>query len=92
MASCSRFDVLSDAEAQSIRAGMDAAEAELAADPGRSVLLRSNTDSLLPSFDTLVRNEKLLAATSQLLRPYLLVWSADLFTKGAHSPKIVTWH
>ena len=85
-------NVLSDAEAQSIRTDLEAAETELAADPERSALLRSNSNYLLPSFDELVRNEKLLAAASQVLGPDLLVWSADLFIKEAHSPKIVTWH
>ena len=85
-------DVLDDAEARSIRADLEAAEAELADDPERSALLRSNSNYLLPSFDALVRNEKLLAAASQVLSPDLLVWSADLFIKEAHSPKIVTWH
>ena len=86
------IDVLDDAEARSIRADLEAAEAELADDPERSALLRSNSNYLLPSFDALVRNEKLLAAASQVLSPDLLVWSADLFIKEAHSPKIVTWH
>ena len=63
------IDVLSDAEARSIRAELEAAEAELAADPERSALLRSNSNYLLPSFDALVRNEKLLAAASQVLGP-----------------------
>ena len=47
------IDVLSDAEARSIRAELEAAEAELAADPERSALLRSNSNYLLPSFDAL---------------------------------------
>ena len=59
---------------------------------GQSALLRSNSNYLLPSFDDLVRNERLLAAASQVLGPDLLVWSADLFIKEAHSLKIVTWH
>ena len=55
-------------------------------------LLRNYSNYLLPSFDGLVRNEKLLAAASQVLGPDLLVWSADLFIKEAHSAKVVTWH
>ena len=86
------IDVLSEAEARSLRVDLEAAEAELAADPERSALLRSNSNYLLPSFDALVCNEKLLAAASRVLGPDLLVWSADLFIKEAHSPKIVTWH
>ena len=86
------IDVLSVAEAQAIRADLEAAEAELANDPERLGLLRSSTNHLLPSFDALVRNEKLLAAASEMLGPDLIVWSVNLFIKEAYSPKIVSWH
>ena len=86
------IDVLSEAEARAIRADLEAAEAELAGDPERSGLLRGSVNHLLPSFDVLVRNEKLLAAAAQVLGPDILVWSANLFTKEAHSAKVVTWH
>ena len=52
------IDVLSDAEAQSIRADLEAAEAELAADPERSAFLHSNCNYLLPSFDALVPSSR----------------------------------
>jgi ectoine hydroxylase-related dioxygenase (phytanoyl-CoA dioxygenase family) len=86
------IDVLSVAEAQAIRADLEAAEAELANDPERLGLLRSSTNHLLPSFDALVRNQTLLAAASEVLGPDLIVWSVNLFIKEAHSPKIVSWH
>ena len=86
------IEVLSEAEARSIRADLEAAEAELADDPERSGLLRGSVNHLLPSFDALVRNERLLAAAAQVLGPDILVWSANLFTKEAHSAKVVTWH
>ena len=86
------IDVLSKAEAGSIRADLEAAEAELADDPERIGLLRGSVNHLLPSFDALVRNEKLLAAAAEVLGPDILVWSANLFTKEAHSSKVVTWH
>ena len=86
------IEVLSEAEAGSIRADLEAAEAEVADDPERSALLRGSVNHLLPSFDALVRNEKLLAVAAGVLGPDILVWSAGLFTKEAHSPKVVTWH
>ena len=86
------IEVLSEAEAGSIRADLEAAEAEVADDPERSALLRGSVNHLLPSFDALVRNENLLAAAAQVLGPDLLVWSAGLFIKEAHTPKVVTWH
>ena len=86
------IEVLSEAEAGSIRADLEAAEAEVADDPERSALLRGSVNHLLPSFDALVRNENLLAAAAQVLGPDLLVWSAGLFIKEARTPKVVTWH
>ena len=85
-------DVVSSEEAKAIRADLEAAEAELANDPTRLALLRSYPDRLLPSFDNLIRNPKLIAAASAVLGPDLMVWSAGLFIKEANSPKIVTWH
>jgi len=85
-------DCVSTSEAQAIRADLESAEAELSDDPNRLSLLRSYPDRLLPSFDTLIRNPKLIAAASAILGPDLMVWSGGLFIKEANSPKIVTWH
>jgi ectoine hydroxylase-related dioxygenase (phytanoyl-CoA dioxygenase family) len=86
------IDVVSPGEARRIRADLEAAEAELADDPNRLSMLRSYPDRVLPSFDRLIRNERLLAAASSILGADLMVWSAGLFIKEAYSPKIVTWH
>lgn len=86
------MDVISEAEAIPIRADFEAAEAELADDPERLALLGSYADRLLPSFDRLVRHEKLIAAASHILGPDLMVWSASLFIKEADSTKIISWH
>ena len=86
------IDVLPRAEAEEVRADLEAAERELADDPKRLALLRAYPDRLLPSFDWLVRNPELIRAASAVLGPDLLVWSSGLFIKEAHSPKIVSWH
>lgn len=86
------IDVVSAAEARVLRADLEAAEAELADDPERLALLRSYPDRLLPSFDALIRNDKLIAAASAVLGPDLMVWSAAMFIKEANSSKIVSWH
>ena len=85
-------DVISEAEARSVRADLEIAEAELADDPEKLMLLRSYPDRLLPSFDRLVRNPNLIAAVSPMLGDDLMVWSSGLFLKEANSPKVVTWH
>ena len=58
------IDAVSQAEAEAVRADLEAAEAELANDPERLGLLRSYPDRLLPSFDRLVRNPNLVASAS----------------------------
>ena len=88
----SPIDVISPAEAAEARADLEAAESELAEDREKLALLRSYPDRLLPSFDRLIRHPKLLAAVTPILGSDLMVWSAGLFIKEAHSPKIVTWH
>ena len=86
------IDVLNPAEAAALRADLEAAEAELADDQECLSLMRAYTDRVLPSFDALVRNETILSVASTVLGPDLLAWSAQMFTKEAHSPKIVSWH
>ncbi len=86
------LDIMSRAEAESLRADLEAAEAELADDAERLALLRSYPDRLLPSFDRLIRHPNLIKAATAVLGPDLMVWSAGLFIKEARSPKIVSWH
>ena len=86
------IDVLTEDKARAVRADLEAAEAELADDAERLGLLRSYPDRLLPSFDALIRNPRLIDAASKVLGPDLMVWSSGLFIKDANSPKIVSWH
>lgn len=86
------IDVMTEAEAHTIRADLEAAEAELADDRTRLSLLRTYPDRLLPSFDQLIRNTNLVAAVSPILGSDLMVWSAGLFIKEARTPSFVSWH
>lgn len=86
------INVCSATDARAIRDDLEKAEVELADDPERLGLLRSYPDRLLPSFDNLIRKAALTNVASQVLGPDLMVWSASLFIKEAHSPKIVSWH
>ncbi|MCY4592123.1 MAG: phytanoyl-CoA dioxygenase family protein [Alphaproteobacteria bacterium] len=86
------LDVMSADEAGTVRADLEAAEAELADDPSRLSMLRSYPDRLLPSFDAMVRKPHVVDAVSRLLGPDLMVWSSGLFIKDANSTNIVTWH
>ena len=86
------ISVLGEEEAGEILSDLEQAEAELADDVERLGFLRAYPDRVLPSFDRLIRHPKLIEAVSQILGPDLMVWSAGLFSKDAHSDKIVSWH
>ena len=83
---------VSEGGAAELRADLEAAERALADEPEKLALLRTYPDRLLPSFDALIRNERLVAAAARVLGPDLMVWSAAFFIKEANSPKVVTWH
>ena len=86
------IDAISESEARSIRDDLEVAEAELADDPEKLMLLRSYPDRLLPSFDKLIRNPNLITAVSTILGTNLMVWNSGLFIKEANTSKVVTWH
>ena len=85
-------DVISEREAGELLADLEAAEAELAGDRSRLSLLRSYTARLLPSFDRLIRNSRLVDVAAEIIGPDLLVWGSSLFIKEANSPSYVSWH
>ena len=80
------LDAVDQGEAAELRDDLESAERELADDPEKLALLRTYPDRLLPSFDALIRNERLVAAAASVLGPELIVWSSALFTKEANSP------
>ena len=86
------IDIISKEEAQALRMDLETAELELSDNPEKLALLKAYPDRLLPLFDCLTRNEKLVSAASAVLGPDLMVWSAGLFIKEKRSSKIVSWH
>ena len=86
------LDIITAQQAAELRTDLEAAESELADDAERLTLLRTYPDRLLPSFDNLIRNPKIIEAVSQILGPDLLVWGAGLFIKEPNSTNIVSWH
>ena len=86
------IDIISKEEAQALRMDLENAELELSDNPEKLALLKAYPNRLLPLFDRLTRNEKLVSATSAVLGPDLMVWSAGLFIKEKRSSKIVSWH
>lgn len=85
-------DVLEEQEALALRKAFEAAEAELADDAEKLSLLKNYPNFLLPEFDSLTRNPRIIEVVANILGPDLLVWNASLFIKEAHSPQFISWH
>ena len=81
--------VISAAEAQAVRADVEAVERHFAAQGER---LRHRPHLLVTALDRLIRNERVLDAVEDLLGPNLLCWTSLFFTKDAHDPAFVSWH
>jgi len=88
----SPVDVLSNSETRILRDDYESAEKEFANDKEKLGLLRAYPNRLLPSFDLLTRNKKLVQAARTILGEDVLVWSTPLFIKESKSEKIVSWH
>ena len=86
------MQALSEAETLVLREDYEAAEYDLRNDSERLSLLKTYPNRLLPSFDALTRHKALVDAAAALLGEDILVWSAALFIKEAHSHHIVSWH
>jgi hypothetical protein len=86
------YEVTAEAEAATLLADLEAAEASLGGDRARLSLLRGYPSQLLPSFAGLIRHPRLIEAVSQIIGPDLLVWSCGFFIKEAGSKSYVSWH
>jgi ectoine hydroxylase-related dioxygenase (phytanoyl-CoA dioxygenase family) len=61
-------------------------------EPELAQLLRTNTHYILPFVSEVARAPQLLDRVESILGPNILLWSAELFIKAAHTDKIVSWH
>jgi hypothetical protein len=86
------YDVTSAAEAASLLADFEAAEAEIGDDRARLSLLRSYPAQLLPSFSGLIRHPRLIEAVARIIGHDLLVWSCGFFIKEPDSRSYLSWH
>lgn len=86
------LDILTEAEAQAIRADLEAAEAECAGDKKKLAMVRGFPAALLPSYAALVRHPTLVAAAQAVLGPDILLWGSGHFIKEANTPNYVSWH
>ncbi len=85
-------DVLTEEEARTLRADLEAAEAEYAADPKKLAMVRGFPAALLPGYAALVRHPKMVAAAQAVLGPDVLLWGSGHFIKEANTTSYVSWH
>ena len=85
-------DILTEAEAQKIRADLEAAEAQFAEDPKKRAIVRGFPARLLPSYAALVTHPKMVAVARAVLGPDVLLWGSGHFIKEANTPNYVSWH
>ena len=86
------LDILTAAEAQEIRADLEAAEAQFAGDKKKRAMVRGFPARLLPSYAALVKHPKMVAAAQAVLGPDVLLWGSGHFIKDANTPNYVSWH
>lgn len=87
---CFPVRVMPAAEAQAIRARLEAYEA--ATGGALKGNLRHKTHLLFPWLYDLVQHPRILDAVEDILGPDLLCWSSSFFIKEAHDPSFVSWH
>ena len=82
--------VMSDADAQSYRAALEAHEAK----SGQPLQgnMRHKTHLLFTWADALVHHPKVLDAVEDAIGPDILCWTTNFFIKEANSPGFVSWH
>jgi len=82
--------VMSAADAQGLRAALEAHEAKLG-QPLQSNM-RHKTHLLFTWADALVHHPKVLDAVEDAIGPDILCWTTTFFIKEANSPGFVSWH
>ncbi|MGY9055889.1 MAG: phytanoyl-CoA dioxygenase family protein [Alphaproteobacteria bacterium] len=85
-------DILTEAEALTIRQDLERAEAECANDRKKLAMVRGFPARLLPSYAALVHHPKMVAAAQAVLGPDILLWGSGHFIKDANTPNYVSWH
>ena len=85
-------DVLTEDEARTLRADLEAAEAQFAHDKKKLAMVRGFPAALLPRFAAVVRHPKMVAAAQAVLGPDVLLWGSGHFIKEANTPNYVSWH
>lgn len=94
---CCPIMIMDAHEANEWRGKLEAVERRYTSDPDclprpLNNYLRVNAHIVLPFAHRLASDPRILAVVKQVLGPDILAWSAEFFTKEAHTNKVVTWH
>ncbi len=84
------MDALSREEAGRYRAALEAHESKSGGHIAS--IYRHKVHLLFTWARDLVRNDKILDAVEDLLRPDILCWSSGFFIKEAENPGYISWH
>jgi hypothetical protein len=86
------LDAMSAEAAAGFRAELEAIEREHADHPLLQAAVYPTPHLLFPFVDEIMRRPAVLQPVSEILGDDLLLWSANLFIKGAGSPDYISWH
>ena len=81
--------VLSTADAATIRAKLEAFEADAGPLAGK---LRQKSHLLFTWLNDLIRHERILDAVEDVIGPDILCWGSSFFIKEPRNPSFVSWH
>lgn len=84
------FRALGDADAQALRARIEAFEAEQECEAQQALVFKAH----LPFrwLYEVITHPRILDAVEDVLGPNLLCWGSSFFQKNAHDPRFVSWH
>ncbi len=84
------FRALGDADAQALRARIEAFETEYECEAQQALVFKAH----LPFrwLSDIITHPRILDAVEDVLGPNLLCWGSSFFQKNAHDPRFVSWH
>ncbi|MEM8815930.1 MAG: phytanoyl-CoA dioxygenase family protein [Pseudomonadota bacterium] len=86
------IDVFSKADASRLRSELESLEERVSGNRERQAMLKNNSNWVLPWFDALARNRRILGAVSSVMGPDLLALNVDLFVKEPRTKDFISWH
>ena len=86
------INVLEQNDVSEILSELEIAKAKFSDDKKKLDAINSFPHYLLPAFNGLISNPKIIEQVTQILGNNLVVWGASLFSKGPKTKNVVSWH